>query len=80
MTQPPAIAPIALSAEQVAELLGVSRAHVWRMLKRGQLPTPARLGRLSRWDRRIIETWLAAGAPAARHDESCEDSGPRRTP
>jgi len=57
--------PIALSAEQVAELLGVSRAHVWRMLKRGQLPPPARLGRLSRWDRSGIERWLAAGAPCA---------------
>lgn len=72
--------PLALSAEQVADLLGVSRAHIWRMLKRGQLPAPARLGRLSRWDRRTIETWLAAGAPAARRDERCEDSVPRRTP
>jgi excisionase family DNA binding protein len=80
MTQQPAIAPIALSAEQVAELLGVSRAHVWRMLKRGQLPTPARLGRLSRWDRRTVEAWLAAGAPAARHHENGADFAPRRTP
>jgi len=80
MTQQPALAPIALSAEQVAELLGVSRAHIWRMLQRGQLPAPARLGRLSRWDRRTVEAWLAAGAPAARHDEKREDSAPRRTP
>lgn len=80
MTQQPTIAPIALSAEQVAELLGVSRAHIWRMLQRGQLPAPARLGRLSRWDRRTVEAWLAAGAPAARRDEKREDSAPRRTP
>lgn len=79
MTQQHAIAPIALSAEQVAELLGVSRAHVWRMLKRGQLPAPARLGRLSRWDRRAIETWLAAGAPAAHGQESGDALAPRRT-
>lgn len=35
----------------VAKLMGVSRATVWRMVKRGQLPTPKKLSdRATRWN------------------------------
>ena len=54
---------LALTAEEVAELLGISRAHVFRLQSSGKLPKPIRLGRAVRWPRTTLEAWLAAGAP-----------------
>jgi excisionase family DNA binding protein len=54
---------IALSAEEVALLLGISRAHVFRLASSGRLPRSVRLGRAVRWDRTTLEAWLTAGAP-----------------
>jgi excisionase family DNA binding protein len=54
---------LAISADEMAELLGISRAHVWRLHSQGRIPRPVRLGRAVRWDRVTIERWLAAGAP-----------------
>ncbi|MGE3109340.1 MAG: helix-turn-helix transcriptional regulator [Phycisphaerales bacterium] len=54
---------LAVSAEELAELLGVSRAHIFRMMSSGRLPSPIRLGRVVRWSRATIDGWLAAGAP-----------------
>lgn len=54
---------LALSAEEVADALGISRAHVFRLASSGRLPSSFRLGRAVRWDRATIEAWLAAGAP-----------------
>jgi len=54
---------LALSAEEVAEALGISRAHVFRLASSGRLPSSFRLGRAVRWDRATLEAWLAAGAP-----------------
>lgn len=58
-----AVERIALSAEEVADVLGISRAHVWKLHSIGKLPRPIRLGRVVRWDRKTLEAWLAAGAP-----------------
>jgi len=55
--------PLAVTADEVAELLGVSRAHVWRLHSSGRLPSPVRFGRAVRWDRQMLALWLAAGAP-----------------
>lgn len=57
------IARIALSAEEVADVLGISRAHVFKLHSSGRLPRPVKLGRAVRWPRRDLEEWLAAGAP-----------------
>ncbi|MFN0135695.1 MAG: helix-turn-helix transcriptional regulator [Phycisphaerae bacterium] len=54
---------LALSATALANRLGISRAHVWKLLSLGRLPAPVRLGRAVRWDKRIVDAWLAAGAP-----------------
>lgn len=54
---------LAITASEVAALLGVSRAHVWRLNAAGRLPEPVRLGKAVRWLRSEIEAWLAAGAP-----------------
>lgn len=54
---------MALSAEEVADVLGISRSHVFRLASSGRLPRSLRLGRAVRWDRATLEAWLAAGAP-----------------
>jgi excisionase family DNA binding protein len=54
---------LALSAEEVAQALGISRAHVFRLASSGRLPSSFRLGRAVRWDKATLEAWLAAGAP-----------------
>ena len=54
---------LALTAEELAERMGVSLRHVRRLDSSGQLPKPVRLGRSVRWPVSEIEAWLAAGAP-----------------
>ena len=60
-----ALGRLALSADEVAALLGISRVHVWKLASTGRLPKPVRLGRAVRWDRKNLEAWLAAGAPTS---------------
>lgn len=55
---------LTFTAKELAARLGISRAHVWKLLSLGQLPSPVRFGRAVRWDKRVIDAWLAAGAPA----------------
>jgi excisionase family DNA binding protein len=52
-----------LTAEELADLLGISRAHLFRLHGRGLLPFPIRLGRSVRWNRATVIRWLADGAP-----------------
>lgn len=54
---------LGLSAQAVAKLLGVSTRHIWALHSSGRLPKPFKLGRATRWDRRELERWMAAGAP-----------------
>lgn len=61
---------LALSAQEVAEVLGVSRAHVWRLHSSGRIPKPVRLGRAVRWNRKTLEDWLEAGGPSRDQWES----------
>ncbi len=49
----------ALSAREVAALLGVSARHVSNLAARGVLPQPVRLGRSVRWLRAEVEAALA---------------------
>lgn len=57
-------AALMLSASEVAELLGICRAHVWKLHSCGKLPSPLRFGRVVRWHRETLCRWLAAGAPS----------------
>ncbi len=57
------LAKLTLTADEVAGVLGISRALVWKLHSSGRLPRPVRFGRAVRWDRRSLEAWLAAGAP-----------------
>jgi len=56
-------ARLAVSAKELAELLGVSQRHVWRLLAMGRLPKPFRLGRAVRWNYALCKSWADAGCP-----------------
>jgi excisionase family DNA binding protein len=52
-----------LSVESVAELLDVSKRHVYRLSDAGRMPRPIKLGGAVRWDAAAIADWIAAGCP-----------------
>ena len=54
---------LALPAEEVARLLGISTRHLWSLNSSGRLPRPIRFGRAVRWNLEELRAWLAAGAP-----------------
>ena len=54
---------IAISASDLAQLLGVSLRQVWRLNAAGRLPSPVRLGGSVRWNREEIVQWFEAGCP-----------------
>jgi excisionase family DNA binding protein len=52
-----------LSADEVANKLGVSVARVYEMARRDLLPA-VRLGRQVRFDQNQLEAWIASGGRA----------------
>lgn len=50
----------------IAELFGCSSRHVRRLADSGAMPRPLHIGRLIRWRKADIDTWLAAGCPSCR--------------
>lgn len=65
MSETAVIEPVALSASQVAQMLGVSTRSVWRMLASGELPQPRQVGQRKRWDKAELLDWWR-GQPEAR--------------
>ena len=55
-----------LDVRAVAELLGCSTRHVYRLSDAGRMPAPLRLGSLVRWSKSSIEQWIEAGCPSCR--------------
>lgn len=46
--------------KEVATIVGVSRATIWRWVERGTFPAPHRLGpNTTAWARDEVDTWLA---------------------
>ena len=52
-----------ISAEELANLLGVSKRHVWRLLSRGDLIEPIKIGSTTRWPLDAVREWIATGCP-----------------
>ena len=52
-----------VTAPEAAELLGVSRAHLYRMQRAGRFPAPVRLGGSVRWRVDELREWVEAGMP-----------------
>jgi excisionase family DNA binding protein len=55
-----------LDVQAVAELLGCSTRHVYRLSDAGRMPAPVKLGALVRWSASAIRQWIDAGCPAVR--------------
>ena len=48
-----------LKQEEVAEAVGFSRGHIWRMVSQRKFPPPYRTGeRAVRWKASEIEIWI----------------------
>lgn len=66
-TTPPVmvVPPLLLSARDLAHLLRVSTATIWRLRAAGKLPRPLdSLGKqLLRWDASEVQRWVQAGMP-----------------
>lgn len=52
-----------VTARMAAELLGISRAHFYRMHNAGRVPLPVRLGGSVRWRVSELVDWVNAGMP-----------------
>jgi len=52
-----------LTPDEVAGLLGCSKRTVRRLVAKGHMPEPVRIGSLIRWPREVIATWIAGGCP-----------------
>jgi predicted DNA-binding transcriptional regulator AlpA len=54
---------LAISAEELSGLLGISKRHLWSLNARAKLPRPLRLGCAVRWSLPEVRSWIASGAP-----------------
>lgn len=52
-----------LCAEQLAELIQCHPRHIPRMESAGKIPRGFKLGQLKRWNRDVIDKWMADGCP-----------------
>jgi predicted DNA-binding transcriptional regulator AlpA len=53
--------PLLLSAQQAAELVGISTSSLWRVLSAGKFPQPVHpLPSLTKWRRSDVEAYVAA--------------------
>ena len=46
------------STDDLAQIFNCSSRHIRRLVFRGDLPNPVKLGRLSRWPRPTFEQWF----------------------
>lgn len=59
----PDAAPALIDVEAVAAMLSVSRRHIYSLANAGRMPRPRKIGRLVRWSRSEIHSWVADGCP-----------------
>ena len=53
-----------INANELADILGISMRHLWRMKAAGELPKPVHLRNSVRWVLSDIERWLSMGCPS----------------
>lgn len=52
---------------QLTAEIGISRAHLYQLVKRGEFPQPIKIGnRAIAWPAQAIEAWIAERAAAAQ--------------
>jgi len=55
-----------LDVKEVAQMLGCSPRHVYRLSDAGKMPRKVHVGALVRWPARAMEEWIEAGCPPCR--------------
>lgn len=55
-----------LDVQAVAEMLGCSQRHVYRLSDSARMPLPVKLGALVRWSAAAIREWIDQGCPSCR--------------
>jgi excisionase family DNA binding protein len=55
-----------LDVQAVAEMLGCSARHVYRLSDAGRMPGPVKLGSLVRWSATAIREWIEGGCKPVR--------------
>jgi len=55
--------PLAVGVTGLADLLGVSRSHIYRLDGEGKLPRGIHLGGRKVWSVEQVRAWLEDGAP-----------------
>jgi excisionase family DNA binding protein len=58
--------PVLLTVDDLAAILRCSPRTVHRLVERGRVPRPCRLGSLLRWTRAQVDEWVARGCPDCR--------------
>lgn len=59
------VEPLTLTPTEVAKLVGISRAGLYRWLARGVFPQPTfKAGRTVRWSRAAVQQWAGSGMTA----------------
>src|SRR5690606_16763111 len=66
---PTPLGALLITADELANLLGLSTRTVWRMHSAGRLPAPIKLGRAVRWRHKEIHAWIEAGCPDSWRDQ-----------
>jgi excisionase family DNA binding protein len=61
-----AVLPELLDDATVGSLLNCSPRHVRRMADAGRLPPAVKVGKLTRWSRLAIDSWIAEGCRPVR--------------
>ena len=50
----------ALRISRVTDKTGVSKSHIYRLIKAGEFPKPSKISeRVSVWDEAVLDEWLA---------------------
>ncbi|MDX2199400.1 MAG: helix-turn-helix domain-containing protein [Phycisphaerae bacterium] len=52
-----------IDVNSVAELLGVAPRTIWKLVSKGGVPAPLRLGRSVRWRSDELSRWVESGCP-----------------
>jgi predicted DNA-binding transcriptional regulator AlpA len=70
--------PLTVDARDASQLLGISRAQLYKLHSSGRLPLPVHLGvRAPRWVIAELQEWLASGAPPRDQWERLKREGGR---
>ena len=56
--------PALLTADEVANLLGVASRTLWRLKSKRAIPMPVKFGGNVRWRAKDLQKWLDEGCPA----------------